>query len=279
MDVLNEVNKLNFDEFGRPNGIILVDKPVGKSAHDIVDEYRKKLGTRKVGHAGALDIFAKGLLIILVGKSTKHSDLLLNLDKTYEARLLLGVATDTQDTEGKITEVKKIGRYSNKEIDSVLKSFIGEYEQFVSVYSSVKVDGQKLRKVMRDDRFRTEIVLREGKKFIRLLNRETGNETEERQFIVKEIEVPKRKIRISGMKLFNAGEIKGSEIKHSNRDDFDIEEETFQYIDFEVRCSKGTYIRQLAEDIGSKFNCPASLIELNRTGIDKFTLKDVFKGV
>ncbi len=97
------VNNLKRDEFGRPSGIVAVNKPAGVTSHDLVDKLRKQLGTKKVGHAGALDVFADGVMIYLIGKSTKLSDKLMHLDKEYVTTIILGIATDTQDTEGKVT--------------------------------------------------------------------------------------------------------------------------------------------------------------------------------
>src|SRR5690606_2631044 len=132
-------------------GILLVNKPVGKTSHDIVYEQRKELQTRKIGHAGALDPYASGLLIILVGKATKLSDSFLNLDKTYEADILFGVETDSGDLEGKVINIKdKISNIKNTDLQIALNKFSPSYMQYVPVYSSVNVDGKKLRKLARE---------------------------------------------------------------------------------------------------------------------------------
>ncbi len=152
------VNNFVRDEYGRPSGIAAINKPAGVTSHDLVDKIRKELGTKKVGHAGALDVFAEGVMIYLIGKATKLSEKLMHLDKEYVTTVILGVATDTQDREGKVTEIKtgyKIKDISN--IRKTLKGFVGEYMQYVSVYSSVKVGGRKLRVLMRDDNFDKQI--------------------------------------------------------------------------------------------------------------------------
>ena len=139
-------NQIVRDDFGRPSGILAIDKPVGMTSHDVVDVVRSALGTRQVGHAGALDPFATGVLVIIVGKATKLSNDLMSKTKSYAAQILLGVATDSQDPEGKIMDVSQ-QTVSMKALRSVIETMSKGYDQFVPVYSSVKVDGQKLRKL------------------------------------------------------------------------------------------------------------------------------------
>ena len=81
-------------------GVLLVDKPMGITSHDIVDRLRRKLKMKKIGHAGTLDPLATGLMIMLVGKATKVSQYLISLDKAYEGDFLLGIETDSQDADG-----------------------------------------------------------------------------------------------------------------------------------------------------------------------------------
>ena len=85
-------------------GILLVDKPVGITSHDIVDRLRRKLKMKKIGHAGTLDPLATGLMIMLIGKATKVSQFLISLDKRYEGEFLLGVETDSQDSDGQVVQ-------------------------------------------------------------------------------------------------------------------------------------------------------------------------------
>src|SRR5512132_657606 len=89
-----------------PSGFLLVDKPVGPTSHDIVDVARRRLHTRKIGHAGTLDPFASGLLILAVGKATKEISKFVGLDKSYEAAVRFGAASDTYDRTGAIVSQK-----------------------------------------------------------------------------------------------------------------------------------------------------------------------------
>ena len=91
-----------------PQGILLVDKPAGPTSHDVVDHLRKTAGTRRVGHAGTLDPFASGLLLLLVGTATRLSEYFLGMEKDYEATIRLGVETDSHDSEGEVLEERVV---------------------------------------------------------------------------------------------------------------------------------------------------------------------------
>ncbi len=276
-------NELTLDEYGRPNGIVIADKPEGKTSHDIVDEYRRKLNTRKVGHAGALDPFATGVLIILVGKALKLSDKFLNLNKEYEAEVLIGISTDSFDIEGRVLKYIKGGldltdkNLSNENIIKELTSFKGEYDQYVPVFSSVKVNGDKLRELARSSE-RFELIEEEGKRVVVFYKNINNKEVE-----YKRVELPLKKVNIYSIEDTTKSYITLSEL--SSRDNFknvisqinpvdtsSINLDNIKYISlkFKVSCSKGTYIRQLAYDIGSKLGYPSMLINLRRTRVGEF---------
>lgn len=125
------------------DGILIINKPFGPTSHDIVDIVRKIIGVRKVGHAGTLDPFASGLLIILIGKATKLSEEFLRKDKTYLATIILGKESDTYDRTGKIKFVNN-KKPTLLEIKKILKQFIGETNQIPPIYSAIKIKGKKL---------------------------------------------------------------------------------------------------------------------------------------
>lgn len=156
MEIIEEndfvLNQIETDEFNRTSAILAINNPKDLTSHDIVNEVRRKLRTRKVGHAGALDPFATGVLIILVGKHTKHSDFFLNAGKEYRCKVLFGVSTSTQDPEGKVIKIvdKDIEVEGVKvQLESKIEKFKFGYMQRVPVFSSVKVNGQKLRQIAR----------------------------------------------------------------------------------------------------------------------------------
>lgn len=127
-----------------PSGFLLVDKPIGPTSHDIVDIARRALRTRKIGHAGTLDPFASGLLILAVGAKTKEISKFVGLDKAYEATLRLGAASDTMDRTGVITQKTGIETINREEFELALKKFRGEIDQTPPMYSAKKVGGKKL---------------------------------------------------------------------------------------------------------------------------------------
>lgn len=264
------VNNITYDEFGRPSGVVAINKPAGVTSHDLVDVLRKKYNTRKVGHVGALDVFATGVMIYLIGKSTKLSEKLMHLDKEYKTTILFGVATDTQDPEGKVTEIKT--GYSISEItdlDNVIESFEGKYSQYVSVYSSVKVDGKKLRKLMRTDGYDKQIRYSEKHEKQLVLTPKKDSNLEE---IV--VNIPQRIVTIFEIEKLEEGQLPVSEL--SSIPDLQTlpTSQVFPFIVIRVKTSKGTYIRQLSEDIGAKLGMPAMLLTLTRTRVGEIKLED-----
>lgn len=130
-------------------GILPVIKPAGKNSFFLVSVLRRLTGVSKIGHAGTLDPFAEGVMVLLIGqKYTRLSNQFLTADKEYRAKLLLGKATDTFDLDGTITNTsEKIP--SRAEIDSVLAQFQGTIAQIPPMYSAKKKDGKKLYELAR----------------------------------------------------------------------------------------------------------------------------------
>lgn len=153
-----------FDLTGAKDGILLVDKPAGWTSFDVVAKIRAQIRAEyrvrdekptkrqlKVGHAGTLDPFATGLLVILLGDATKKAGEFLKLDKVYEATFRLGQTSTTGDPEGEITEVSD--RVPTKEeIEITLRQFVGEITQTPPVYSAIKINGQRAYKLAREGR-------------------------------------------------------------------------------------------------------------------------------
>lgn len=133
------------------DGIIIINKEKGYTSHDIV-KIVKKLFNEKVGHTGTLDPMATGVLPLLVGKATQISKYLINHDKTYTARLKLGIRTDTSDVTGNIIETQKIDWSQLEEINIIetLNKFIGKQQQKPPMYSAIKINGKKLYEYARN---------------------------------------------------------------------------------------------------------------------------------
>lgn len=199
-------------------GILLIDKAKGRTSFSLVQLLRKKLGVKKIGHAGTLDPFATGVMVMLIGKNyTRLSDKFLTHDKEYLAELCLGVTTDTYDCDGTVLE-KKEKIPTMEEIRQALQSFQGEIEQIPPMYSAKKINGKKLY-----DLARKGIEVERKAAIVRL----------ETQFITY----------------------------------------TYPILVLRVACSKGTYIRSLAHDLGQLLGCGAHLSNLRRTRSGPFTLE------
>ena len=200
------------------DGILLVDKPGDHTSHDVVARLRGKLKMKRIGHAGTLDPMATGLLIMLVGKATRVSQYLTNLDKEYEGTVELGKVTDTQDADGEMRETRPVPPLTEDELKEAIKGFLGDQYQMPPMYSAIKINGVPLYKSAR----KGEEIVREPR-FIRVSSWE-----------VTKFGVPR--------------------------------------FDFRLRCTKGTYVRTLAHDLGQKLGCGAHLAALRRTATDKFNV-------
>ena len=132
------------------NGIINVYKEKGYTSHDVVAVLRKIAGQKKIGHTGTLDPDATGVLPVCLGRATKLCDLLTDRDKTYEAVLLLGKTTDTQDISGAILKEQPTDHLNEAEVTKVIESFKGTYDQIPPMYSALKVNGKKLYELARE---------------------------------------------------------------------------------------------------------------------------------
>jgi tRNA pseudouridine55 synthase len=198
-------------------GVLLLDKPCSKTSFCMVAILRKKTGQAKVGHAGTLDPFATGLLVLLLGRQwTRTAGVFLNHDKEYEACIRLGVATDTYDREGQVIVTSDKVPFV-ADVMQVLQEFQGECLQTPPMFSAKKVGGKRLYDLAR-----------------------------------KGVTIPReqQKIRIITSLV------------------------SYQYPDLKihVQCSKGTYIRSLAYDIGERLGCGAHVLDLRRTRSGPFTI-------
>ena len=204
-------------------GILLVDKPQGKTSFSLIRSLRRLTGIKKVGHAGTLDPFATGVMILLLGRDyTRLSDKLLLADKEYIATVHLGVTTDTYDCDGKITASSK-KKPTQLQVEKIISQFQGEMDQTPPMYSAKKVKGKPLYKLAREG---------------------------------IEIERKPCKVHVSITIL------------------------SYDYPDLKlsVSCSKGTYIRSLAHDIGEKLGSGAHLTQLQRTRSGSYTLAECIDG-
>lgn len=131
------------------DGILNIYKEKDFTSHDVVAKLRGILHMKKIGHTGTLDPQATGVLPVCLGRATKACDMMTEKSKVYEAVLLLGITTDTEDMTGQILEQKEVS-CSEAEVKAAAESFRGSYEQIPPMYSAIKVNGKKLYELARE---------------------------------------------------------------------------------------------------------------------------------
>jgi tRNA pseudouridine55 synthase len=143
MDNDNDFNKNTI------SGVLVVDKPVGLTSHDVVQIIRKGTNIRRAGHTGTLDPRASGVLVVLIGPAVRLSEYVSASDKRYQAVMALGASTDTYDADGTVTSTSAV-EVSESQFEEALTTFVGEIEQIPPPYSAVKVKGKKAYEMARE---------------------------------------------------------------------------------------------------------------------------------
>lgn len=204
------------------DGFLLAYKEKGISSNRLVQEVKRSLSLKKVGHLGTLDPMAEGLVILAINRATRFSSFFLESDKSYIAGITFGSKTDTDDAMGQVIESSEIIP-REKDINEALESFIGESMQVAPFFSALKFKGKPLYKYAREGEL---------------------------------ISKPPRYINIFSIK--------------------DINHEA-NYCSLSIHCSKGTYIRSIARDLGDKLGCGAHLSSLIRTSQGSFSYLEAKK--
>lgn len=203
------------------NGAVVnIDKPAGWTSFDVVKKIRNTIRVKKVGHAGTLDPFATGVLIVCTGKATKRVSQLMTQEKEYAAKIELGKTTDTYDCTGTFLTEADPTAITDDEVRNACRKFQGKISQKPPMYSAVQVNGVRLYQLAR----------------------------------------------------------KGIEIERESREVFvhrlEILSVDLPFVELRITCSKGTYIRSLAHDLGQELGCGAYLQSLTRTRVGDFLLDD-----
>lgn len=205
------------------NGLILLKKPKGMTSHDVVKRLRRFLPGEKIGHAGTLDPAACGLLLVCVGKVTKLTPFLQELDKVYRGKIIFGIVTSTCDEEGEVIEEKDASSLTRQEVGNIFKKFTGKILQVPPPHSALHFKGERLYNLARKG---------------------------------VEVEVSPREVRIYELKLLEF--IPG----------------THPEAKFELRCSKGTYVRSLCRDVGRESGYGGYQGSLCRTKVGPFSIEE-----
>lgn len=204
------------------DGLILVDKPLGLTSHDVVAFLRRLLGEKRVGHFGTLDPLASGLLLAAIGKATRLFPFFNRLGKSYYGRVRLGYSTDTYDGEGRPTSEESAEFPDREKVLDALPGFQGEIMQLPPPFSAKKLRGKPLYAYARSR---------------------------------KPVEIRPFQIHIYSLRLMDYRP---------------------PFLELEVKCSSGTYIRTLAHDLGRVLGCQGHLAGLVRTDIGGYRLEDAF---
>jgi tRNA pseudouridine55 synthase len=204
------------------SGFLLVDKPGGVTSHDVVAAIRRALRGVKVGHAGTLDPMATGLLVLGVGRATRLLRFVQGAPKTYVARMVLGVATDTLDADGAVLERTPMP-VAEEDVRAAAERFVGSIMQVPPMVSARKVEGRRLYELAREG---------------------ATVEREARRVTISEIEI------------------------------LDFSPCDYPDVLFRCRCSTGTYVRSLADDIGRALGGRAHLSALRRHRIGSLTVDE-----
>ncbi len=257
------------------NGIINIYKERGYTSHDVVARLRGIAGQRKMGHTGTLDPDAEGVLPICLGTATKACDVLTDKSKSYETVLLLGVATDSQDTSGSVTAVadnEKLNSLTDEEIVDAIYSFVGEYEQLPPMFSAVRLNGQRLYEMAREG---VEV------------------ERKTRHVAIDSIEITSDIIRGSISDEFGVPDLKDNSLLKAYLGKPRKEQGRFERdsgstykelapdtrvirVAFRIECSKGTYVRTICNDIGERLGVHGTMERLMRTRVSQFKVEDSY---
>jgi tRNA pseudouridine55 synthase len=201
----------------RRGQIIPIDKPAGWTSFDVVNKLRGMTGVKKVGHAGTLDPFATGVLLVCFAGATKQVDALMGLEKEYQGTFELGVETDSHDVTGKVIAQHPVPELSRAQIEQAARRYVGEIMQTPPMFSALKRGGKRLYKLARQG---------------------------------EQVELEPRKVTIYA---------------------FDVLDVALPEIQFQITCSRGTYVRALARDLGKDLGCGAFLKTLRRTRVGQYT--------
>lgn len=217
-------NKIEMEFHFEQGEVININKPSGWTSFDVVKKIRNLARVKKVGHAGTLDPFATGVLVVCTGKATKKINEFVDASKEYVGEVFLGAETDSYDVTGKIVaENKTVPAPNHEQVEKALDGFCGEILQIPPMFSALKVNGKRLYKYAREG---------------------------------KEIDRKARKVTVHSLQILN----------------YD-----FPLLQLKISCSKGTYIRSIAYDLGRVLGTGGYLQSLIRTRVGEFSVNEAWQ--
>ena len=200
------------------DGALVIDKPRGKTSHDVVDAVRRLLGFRQIGHLGTLDPLATGVLVLLLGRATRFAQFYAGRRKRYLSTFRFGFATDTYDADGTALGPDLAPQLNRVELEKLCERFVGRFPQMPPPFSAKKIHGRPAHELARQH---------------------------------KPVALKAAEVEVFEFRLL---EINGSLAR------------------FAIECASGTYIRSLAQEMGTLLGTGAHLAEITRTAVGEFTL-------
>jgi tRNA pseudouridine55 synthase len=223
------------------NGILAIDKPYGWTSHDVVARVRVLARQRRIGHAGTLDPMATGVLLVCLGDATRVSDALMEGTKWYLARVAFGATTTTDDALGTVTSLHSPG-FALGQLVAILKQFVGSIEQRPPAFAAIKRDGVPAYKRAR---------------------------------MGQDVELAPRHVKVHCMSLLDFSPLPEDPPREGMIDVAVAGQASgMAYATLLISCSKGTYIRSIARDVGTALGCGAHLCALRRLASGSFTTRD-----
>lgn len=226
-------------------GVLIVDKPLGPTSHDVVGKLRRTLRMRRIGHAGTLDPLASGVLVVLLGQATKLGPYLTLHDKHYDARVVFGRSTDTLDAQGNVTSEMPLPPWLSQEIEQLASSL------------SIDTAAPRMAEAITKERMRTAQTP-PAYSAIKV----SGERSYDRARRGESVTLEDRPVEVSAIDLRGAGF---------------VEPNGLGFIDVSVDVSKGYYVRSLARDIGQTLGVPSFLGALRRTRSGPFEIEESVK--
>ncbi|RGB26617.1 pseudouridine synthase [Rhizophagus diaphanus] len=244
-----------------PHGLFAINKPRGLSSVTILKKIKKlqPKNKLKLGHGGTLDPLASGVLVIGVNDGCKRLQEYINCNKTYEAIGILGLATDTYDSEGKIIATGPTKHITKEHISQIISKFTGDIMQFPPLYSALRMEGRRLHEYAREGLpLPKDLQARPVRiNSLSLLNFMTNHT----------VQVPKIEIYTTNMNYCK-------NIKQAKNLLEVASAASYPTFKIRVECGRGTYIRSLVHDIGKELGSAAYVVELIRIQQGNFILKE-----
>lgn len=241
-------------------GVLVIDKPRGPTSHDVVARLRRVLGVRRIGHAGTLDPMASGVLVVLVGEATKLAAYLTAQDKRYEARIMLGVGTDTLDAEGEVTAAQPLPGWLDDELAALAAGGAAPAGQALVETAprvAAALDAERARRAQMPPTYSAIKV--------------AGRRSYAMARAGEAVDLSPRPVEVRSLVLVDVSHVSPAS-RPASPAPRAVADPGTAALDVAMEVSKGYYVRALARDLGAHLEVPAHLAALRRTASGAFTV-------